>query len=102
MVQRKKQGSESNFLLAQRFWRALAWATYLFRTDPSSELLLDRLAKAVRTIGLLVLDVSADCIGFFRVDGLLNKVAIGLLAGRRAGAEAQHGGVRGQQRVGLA
>ena len=88
--------------MVQRVWRALFRAADFFRADPSTELLLDHPAEAVGAIGLLVLDVSADCVGFGRVDGLRNKLAVGLLAGRRVGAEAQHCDVRCQQRVGLA
>jgi hypothetical protein len=36
-------------------------------------LLPDHSAEAVGAVGLLVLDVSADGIGFGRVDGLRNK-----------------------------
>lgn len=89
-------------MLAQRVWRALSWAADLLRADGSAELLLDHSAEAVGTIGLLVLDVSADCIGFGRVDGLRDKLAIGLLARSRVGAESQHGGMWCQQRVGQA
>lgn len=49
-----------------------------------------------------MLDVSANGIGFGGVDGLRNKVAVRVLAGRRVWAEPQHGGVRCQQRVGAA
>lgn len=97
----KKQGSESNFLLGRCFWRALAWAADLLWTDASPELLLDHSAEAVGAVGLLMLDVPADSVGFGRVDGLRNEVTIGLLAARRVGAEAQYGRVRCQQRVGL-
>lgn len=97
---REKQGSESNFLLVQRFWRSLSRAADLLGPDRSPELLLDHSVEAVGAVGLLVLNVSTDGIGFGRVDGLRNKVAIGLLASRRVGAEAHHCGVWRQQRVG--
>lgn len=54
-----------------------------FRADASSELLLDHPAEAVGTIGLLVLDVSADSVGFGWVGGLRNKVTIGRPGGKR-------------------
>jgi hypothetical protein len=88
----QKQGSESNFLLIQSVWRTLSWAADLLRAYRSPELLLDHSAEAVGAIGLLVLGMSANGVGFGRVDGLCNEAAARLLTSRsvRAGPTARN------------
>ncbi|HEX7348361.1 MAG TPA: hypothetical protein VF264_01760 [Rhodanobacteraceae bacterium] len=49
--------------------------------------MLDHSAEAVGAIGVLVLDMATDGVGFVRVDGLRNEIAIGPLA--VAGVEKQ-------------
>lgn len=70
----------------------LSGAADLLRGYRSPELLLDHAAEAVGAIGSLVLEMSADGVGFVRVDGLRNQFAIGLLASRsvRAGPTARN------------
>ena len=60
------RGAESNFVLAQRLWQALSRATDPFRADPSPKLLPDHSAEAVVSMGLLMLNVSADSVGSSR------------------------------------